>query len=87
METHPVRRYSENSGKATPPETNHPDIVQYFQVFHESLPDPRVGSRGFQNVAGRVGSGHCVLNYHGSGRAGSRSFEISRVGSGRVMTV
>ena len=56
----------------------------------------RVGSTGFQNHAGRVGSGRV-----GSGRVGSegfqnltcrvgsgpsRGFKISRVGSGRVKT-
>ena len=40
----------------------------------------RVGSGGFQNLAGRVGSGQKVLMYRGSDRGSGR------VGSGRVKT-
>ena len=52
-----------------------------------------VGSRGFQNLAGRVGSGHYALKSHGpsrvkrfqnlAGRVGSRGFQnlAGRVGS------
>ena len=47
--------------------------------------DPTRGSgQGFQNLAGRVGSGNYVLKYHGPGQVGSRVFKISRVGSDRV---
>ena len=53
-------------------------LLFFFQSFS------RVGSRGFQNLAGRVGSGHNILKSHASGRVGSRGFKISRVGSGRV---
>ena len=42
------------------------------------------GSRGVQNLTGRVGSGVEVFESHGSGQAGSRVFQISRVGSGWV---
>ena len=56
----------------------------------------RVGSRGVQNVTDLVGSGQEVFKIsrgrsgqevfksHGSGRVGSKMFEISRVVSGRV---
>ena len=57
----------------------------------------RVGSRGFQNLAGRVGSDHNFLKFTGrvgsgrvkrfpnlAGRVGSTGFKTSRVGSGRV---
>ena len=55
------------------------DVHKNIRAFH--------GSRGFQNLAGRVGSGrvgsgHYVSNL--TGRVGSRGFKISRVGSGRV---
>ena len=41
--------------------------------------------KGVQNLAGRVRSGHYVLNSHGSGRVGSRCFQnlAGRVGSGQ----
>ena len=57
----------------------------------------QVGPGGFENVAGRVGSGQEVFEMSrvGSrrankfsilaGRVGSRGFQISRIGSGRVM--
>ncbi|CAM9124236.1 unnamed protein product, partial [Laminaria digitata] len=43
----------------------------------------RVGSgrvKRVRNITGRVGSGQEVLKYRGSGRVGSRFFQISRVG-------
>ena len=52
--------------------------------FSRVMTRPRVGSRGFQNLADRVGSVPYVLKYHGSGRVGSRAVRISRVGSVRV---
>ena len=46
-------------------------------AFRGSWPDPRVGSRGVQNVTGRVGSAQEVLKISRveSGRVGSRSDE------------
>ena len=43
----------------------------------------RVGSRQLKLFAGLVGSGQEVLKFNGSGRIGSRGFEVSRVGSGQ----
>ena len=63
----------------------------------EGLKMSQVGPGGFENVAGRVGSGQEVFEMSrvGSrrankfsilaGRVGSRGFQISRIGSGRVM--
>ena len=51
-------------------------------LFFRAFP----GSGGFQNVAGRVGSGQEVFETSGSGRIGSRGFQISRVRSGQVTT-
>ena len=55
-------------------------------LFTGHDPTRGVGSRGFRNLAGRVGSGHYVLKSHGSGRVGSGQevFKIARVGSVRV---
>ena len=46
----------------------------------------RVGSGGFQNLAGRVGSGQDVFKSRGSGRVGSGGFQnlAGRVGSRRL---
>ena len=44
----------------------------------------RVGSGSVQTLTGRVGSGQEVSKSRGSGQVGSRVFQISRVGSGRV---
>ena len=46
----------------------------------------RIGSGGFPNLTGRVGSGQDVSKPHTgrSVRVGSSGFQISRVGSGRV---
>ena len=48
---------------------------------HGSRPDPRVGSRGFHNCAGRTRSGLEVFEIS---RVGSLASEISRIGSDRV---
>ena len=51
--------------------------------FSKSRGLGRVGSGGFQNLPGRVGSGQEVFKSRGSGRVGSRRLEIltGRVGS------
>ena len=50
------------------------------RVFHGARPNQRVGSGGFQNASGRVGSGQEVLNFSRIGwRIGS-----DQIGSGRV---
>ena len=50
---------------------------QFFMAIQGSRSDRRVESRGFQNLAGRVGSG----------RVESGRIESGRVGSGRVGSV
>ena len=61
------------------------DKIQGLFTGHD--PTRGSGQVGLKSLAGRVGSGHDVLKYHGSGRVGSTGFKISRVGSGRVGSI
>ena len=68
--------------------------VEYAKVADAVIPSAFRGSGGFENVAGRVGSGQEVFKFHGSGlvkrfsnltgRVGAihEVFKMSRVGSG-----
>ena len=63
------------------------DLVGSGQVrgfSDKSRGSGRVGSRGFQNLTGRVGSGRVGSGRVGSGRVGSGRVGSGRVGSGRV---
>ena len=53
------------------------NIVPGFFMGHDSQSDLRVGSGGFQNLAGRVGSGQEVFEISLVGTGG---FQLSRVG-------
>ena len=64
-------------------------LLLISRAFDGSSPHRRVGSRGSQNLAGRVGLGHNILKSHGSGRVGSsrvKRFKKSR-GAGRVGSI
>ena len=66
------------------------DPTRMKPVSHGSIGRWRVGRVGSgQEVLKtlRVGLGQRVLKSHGSGRMGSRGFQISRVGSGRVKKI
>ena len=57
--------------------------VVTIRTFRESCADPRVGSGGFKNLRGRVGSGRVKRCLNLTGRVGSGQ-EVLEHESGRV---